>query len=119
MRLADIIGSALIASAVTVPLSCLPSAEKQNLQPLVAAAGAYALMQPDANPSPPTDGKCQNCNGVGRVSDGRVSVVCPVCDGTGDGKATKKTPASASTQTPRATPCATGNCPLPTRTIVR
>lgn len=114
MRLVDIIGSTLIASAVAAPLSCLPTSEPLNLQPFVAVAGAYALMEPPPAP-PPVDGKCQNCNGVGRVSDGRVSVVCPVCDGTG--KRTSKQKAAVSPPAQRAVTCATGNCQWPTRNI--
>jgi hypothetical protein len=41
---------------------------------------------PSPTPSPtPTPGptKCDNCNGTGRVGDGRVFVPCPVCGGDG------------------------------------
>jgi hypothetical protein len=37
---------------------------------------------PPPAPAPASD-KCENCNGTGKVGDGRVSVVCPVCKGTG------------------------------------
>ena len=32
---------------------------------------------------PPRPEVCENCNGTGKVGDGRVSVTCPVCKGTG------------------------------------
>lgn len=39
---------------------------------------------PTPNPAPnPGPKKCENCNGTGRVGDGRVFVPCPVCGGTG------------------------------------
>lgn len=39
---------------------------------------------PTPNPAPkPGPTKCDNCNGTGRVGDGRVFVPCPVCGGDG------------------------------------
>ena len=38
-------------------------------------------------PAPPSDGKCQNCEGRGYVGDGRVRVTCQPCGGTGKVKA--------------------------------
>lgn len=37
-------------------------------------------------PAPPSDGKCQNCDGRGFVGDGTVRVKCQPCDGTGNAK---------------------------------
>jgi DnaJ-class molecular chaperone len=37
----------------------------------------------NAQPPAPVSDKCENCNGTGKVGDGRVSVTCPVCKGTG------------------------------------
>jgi hypothetical protein len=34
-------------------------------------------------PTPPSDGKCQNCDGRGYVGDGTVKVTCQPCGGTG------------------------------------
>jgi hypothetical protein len=54
----------------------------QDLQPFVAAAGRYALMQSGtAKPAP--SGRCENCRGAGKIGDGTVFVVCPICKGTG------------------------------------
>jgi DnaJ-class molecular chaperone len=33
-------------------------------------------------PAPASD-KCQNCDGTGKLGDGRIVTVCPVCKGTG------------------------------------
>ncbi len=40
-------------------------------------------------PAPKSD-KCENCDGTGKIGDGRIVMTCPVCKGTGkscpDGK---------------------------------
>lgn len=36
-------------------------------------------------PAPKTD-KCTNCDGKGKLGDGRIVTVCPVCKGTGKSK---------------------------------
>jgi DnaJ-class molecular chaperone len=33
-------------------------------------------------PAPASD-KCENCDGTGKLGDGRIVTVCPVCKGTG------------------------------------
>lgn len=33
-------------------------------------------------PAPASD-KCDNCNGTGKIGDGRIVMTCPVCGGTG------------------------------------
>lgn len=33
-------------------------------------------------PAPASD-KCQNCDGTGKIGDGRIVMTCPVCKGTG------------------------------------
>ena len=38
---------------------------------------------PEPSPRPQPGDKCDNCNGTGKVGDGRVMVTCAVCDGTG------------------------------------
>lgn len=60
---------------------CTP--QPQNLQPLVAVAGAYTMMQQPDSPDGPVDGRCDNCGGTGKLGDGRVAVDCPVCGGDG------------------------------------
>lgn len=54
-----------------------------DLQPWIAVSGNYSLLVHELEaPDNPT-GECRNCNGTGKLSDGSVSVECPVCDGTG------------------------------------
>jgi len=33
-------------------------------------------------PTPASD-KCENCDGTGKLGDGKIVTVCPVCKGTG------------------------------------
>lgn len=93
--IADSIGILLLGVIVA---GCVPTeALRTDLRPLVAAAGAYALMQ-----APPAPGKCSTCGGRGKLGDGRIEIPCPECS-----------PKQESA------PCPTGKCPLPTRPIVR
>lgn len=50
-------------------------------------AAAIIVLKRQAKPTPaptPTPvGKCDNCNGTGKLGDGVVSVPCPVCGGDG------------------------------------
>lgn len=49
-----------------------------------AMIGAVQYDRPSApSPTPNPSGTCSNCNGTGRVGDGRVSTVCKDCNGTG------------------------------------
>jgi hypothetical protein len=34
-------------------------------------------------PTPPSGEACENCGGTGKLGDGRISVPCPICKGTG------------------------------------
>ena len=56
---------------------------RRDLQPFVSAAGAYSLMKSGSSAPEPTPKACANCRGAGKVGDGKVFVVCPVCKGTG------------------------------------
>ena len=77
-----------------------------DLRPLVAVSAKYCLMD-EVKPAPPDDGVCKPCRGTGRVGDGRVSVECAACGGTG------KTPKSVLVPAPE---CKDGKCPpAPTR----
>ena len=37
---------------------------------------------PDATPTPDA-GRCDNCNGTGKIGDGRIVMPCPECGGDG------------------------------------
>lgn len=34
-------------------------------------------------PAPSPRGECENCNGTGKIGDGRIVMTCPACGGTG------------------------------------
>jgi hypothetical protein len=42
----------------------------------------YRLKPPSPSPAPASDA-CENCNGTGKVGDGRIMNTCQVCKGTG------------------------------------
>lgn len=63
------------------------------------AARLVVQLRQEAPPSPaPVLDTCDNCNGTGKLGDGRIVTICPVCKGTG-----KKAQAAAI--------CPTGRCP--------
>jgi DnaJ-class molecular chaperone len=41
-------------------------------------------MRSEIGPAPkPVDERCSNCNGTGKIGDGRIVMQCPECGGTG------------------------------------
>ena len=81
--IAESIGIALMFATVAAPFGCVafPRGES-GLQPFAAAAGRYSLME-SGTASPAPAGRCENCRGAGKIGDGKVFVVCPICKGTG------------------------------------
>lgn len=77
--------------------------------PLVSASLGVAATSdaPAPSPTPAPAGKCENCNGTGRLGDGTVSVPCPVCGG--DGR-TDNEPAPVKSQPTPACQCADCTC---------
>lgn len=52
----------------------------------LAAEAARLLVQlrSEVPPAPqPSSDQCDNCGGTGTLGDGRITVKCPSCDGTG------------------------------------
>lgn len=43
---------------------------------VIASRAAPPAPKPDA-------GRCENCNGTGKIGDGRIVMTCPECNGTG------------------------------------
>ena len=64
------------------------------------ARGVVRLRQ--MMPPAPVSDKCDNCDGTGKIGDGRIVMTCPVCKGTG------KRPAA--TLATSGTICTTGTC---------
>ena len=66
-------------------------------------ARMVVLMRREIQPAPQSD-VCDNCNGTGKIGDGRIVMTCPVCKGTG-----KKSARLATS----GTICVTGTCRVP------
>ena len=73
---------ALLLLLVFSPCYCFAWTAGEWLGVIEATAGAAVLRSHVS----PTNDVCENCAGTGRLGDGTVSVVCPVCDGTGKPK---------------------------------
>ena len=44
----------------------------------------YRTKPPSPAPAPPPESDaCENCNGTGRIGDGKIIMTCPECRGTG------------------------------------
>jgi hypothetical protein len=81
--------SITIAIACTLMLGCCgcesskPASEDYTPHAAVTL-GQNSIDSATPTPSPkPSDGKCKNCKGVGKVGDGRTMLTCDVCKGTG------------------------------------
>lgn len=46
------------------------------------AARMVVQLRQEIAPTPASD-KCENCDGTGKIGDGRIVLPCPVCKGTG------------------------------------
>lgn len=105
--IADATGVLLLTAAAALPLSCTPGLQppaRQNLQPLVATAGAYgiaAAAQNKPSPSPEPSASCEEgckCAGTGQEPSGDglsiVSCRCPDTCACKAGKATETAHAS-------------------------
>jgi len=92
MKTASIVAGAFVlaASMQSVPRDASLSAD-------LACETARMLVFQQAGPSKPVSDACDNCNGTGKVGDGRIVMTCPICKGTG------KKPKAA---------CVNGRCPL-------
>lgn len=47
------------------------------------AARMVLVLRQGLPPTPAPAGECENCNGTGKIGDGRIVLKCPVCDGSG------------------------------------
>jgi len=97
MRFAAAIAAAMALQSFTV-------IDHPELSAEIATQPARAIVQLQNAPSPkPVSGQCRNCNGTGKVGDGKIVMTCQACNGTG------KEPVSVLVK-PK--PCTTGKCPL-------
>ena len=97
MRYAAAVAAAMALQSFTV-------IDHPSVSADIAVQTARAIVQLQNTPAPkPVGGQCRNCNGTGKVGDGKIVMTCQACNGTG------KEPVSVLVK-PRA--CTTGKCPL-------
>jgi hypothetical protein len=87
--------AALVVGVMMMAATAVPS--DPSLSADLACEAARMLVFQQAGPAKPVSDACDNCNGTGKVGDGRIVMTCPICKGTG------KKPKAA---------CANGRCPL-------
>jgi hypothetical protein len=87
--------AALVVGVMMMAAAAVPS--DPSLSADLACETARMLVFQQAGPAKPVSDSCENCSGLGRLGDGRVSTICPICKGTG------KKPKAA---------CVNGRCPL-------
>ena len=93
------------AVAAAMALQSFTVIDHPELSAQIAVELARAIVQSQNTPAPkPVSGQCRNCNGTGKVGDGKIVMTCQACNGTG------KEPVSVLVK-PKA-PCTTGKCPL-------
>lgn len=76
----------LMAIGVAVLSGCSGISRTKQARYRGAAIGAFGFLAacPIEEPSDPeSEGKCINCNGTGKIGDGRIVKKCPICNGTG------------------------------------
>ena len=92
------------AVAAVMALQSFTVIDHPELSAQIAVEVARAIVQLQNTPAPrPVGGQCKNCNGTGKVGDGKIVMTCQACNGTG------KEPVSVLVK-PK--PCTTGKCPL-------
>ena len=76
MRTAAIICGVFAFAASTVGVS---------IDAELACETARMVVRLRATPdtTPKSSDKCSNCNGTGKIGDGKIVMTCPVCNGTG------------------------------------
>ena len=93
-----------VAVAAAITFQSFTVIDHPELSAEIATQVARAIVQIQNAPAPkPVGGQCRNCNGTGKVGDGKIVMTCQACNGTG------KEPVSVLVK-PKA--CTTGKCPL-------
>ena len=72
---------------VVVLIGCvatLPDDHGVSADMACETARAVVQMREQIHPTPtPSSEECDNCNGTGKIGDGRIVLECPACKGTG------------------------------------
>jgi Zn finger protein HypA/HybF involved in hydrogenase expression len=66
-------------------VATLPSDDVTVSADLAAEAARMVVqLRQEIHPNPtPVSDRCENCNGTGKIGDGRIVMKCPTCGGTG------------------------------------
>ncbi len=75
----------LLLCLMVVLIGCVVSLpEDHTLSADIACETARMVTQlrHEIAPTPVSD-KCENCDGTGKIGDGRIVMTCPICKGTG------------------------------------
>jgi len=111
----------LLSAVLVASLSLGPAAPVAAGEFSTLAAGLLAVYSRPRPPSPPTPGPapspvpapdqaCANCRGTGRLGDGTISLICPVCKGTGRTPAADPAPLVEQPAGRWETQCSGGSC---------
>lgn len=66
-------------------VASLPNDDALTADIACETARMVTQLRHEIAPTPASD-TCDNCDGTGTLGDGRISVKCPMCDGTGKKK---------------------------------
>jgi DnaJ-class molecular chaperone len=73
----------LICGAFALSVAIAAVQDSASIDADLACETARELVRLQQQQSPPASDKCSNCNGTGKIGDGRIVLQCPVCKGTG------------------------------------
>lgn len=68
--------------AVIGCVATLPDDHGVSADMACETARMVVQLRQEIAPTPASD-KCENCDGTGKIGDGRIVLPCPVCKGTG------------------------------------
>ena len=63
-------------------VATLPGDDSLTADIAAETARMVVQLRQQIPPTPASD-KCENCDGTGKLGDGRIVTVCPICKGTG------------------------------------
>jgi DnaJ-class molecular chaperone len=72
----------LICGAFALSVAIAAVQDSASIDADLACETARELVRLQHQAAPASD-KCTNCNGTGKIGDGRIVMQCPVCKGTG------------------------------------